>query len=54
MALSLNEQEALFSWAGIRPNGSEIPSQRCQVGYGPSGQILTMPSAADYTGGFGT
>ena len=52
MALSLNEQEALFSWAGIRPNGSEIPSQRCQVGYSPSGSILTMPSADDYTDGY--
>jgi hypothetical protein len=52
MALSLNEQEALFSWAGIRPNGSEIPSQRCRDGYSPSGSILTMPSADDYTDGY--
>ena len=38
--------------AGMRPNGSETPCQICRGGNGPSGMILTMPSADDYPGGY--
>jgi hypothetical protein len=37
----------------MRPNGSETPCQICRGGNGPSGMILTMPSADDYPDGFG-